>query len=379
MRVGIDLSPIVPQGTGVDTYCKELVKHLARIDSRTRYTLFVNYEDRGSFAGLLPPNFAIIPLSLRPRVVRLFFQQLELPIAAAALDIEVLHSPSFLMPFFRGRQRHFLSIHDMTFFTMPKRHTRLHRHPAFKAAVLSSIRRADLIGVPSRSTKGDILKLLPQMDPHRIKVVAYGVGEDFRAPSAEDVRSVLERLGLPERYILYVGTIEPRKNVEALIASYRRLLGDGDIAEHLVLAGQLGWSSKALVEMLDAEDLRGRVHLTGYVSANDLPSLYAGARMFVYPSLYEGFGLPPLEAMACGTPTIASLSSAMTENLQDAAVLVHPHDQTGLCAAIKRFLRDEGLCAEYRARGLARAAEFRWRKSAGETLSCYRELAATRG
>jgi alpha-1,3-rhamnosyl/mannosyltransferase len=181
---------------------------------------------------------------------------------------------------------------------------------------------------------------------------------------------------LPWPYILYVGTIEPRKNLPCLVESYRQLIAKGDIREHLILAGRQGWDYQALLAQVNSPALRGRVLLPGYVPQGDLPWLYAGARLFVYPSLQEGFGFPPLEAMACGVPTIASLSSSLAENLRGAAELVPPDDGEALTAAMRRLLEDEQLHAQYRTLGLARAAQFRWEETARQTLNCYKALAA---
>jgi glycosyltransferase involved in cell wall biosynthesis len=282
------------------------------------------------------------------------------------------------MPAYRGRQKHVLTVQDMTFFSLPDVHTRLRRSRLFRQAILQSIERADRVIVPSVVTKADILGLLPQLDADRVRVIPHGVTENFHPRQAADVKETAARLRLPSRYILHVGTIEPRKNLSHLLEAYRHLLRAGPIAEDLVLAGRLGWDYEPIMQMMEAPDLRERVHFIGYVDRDDLPRLYAGARLFVYLSLHEGFGFPPLEAMACGVPTIASLSSSLTENLRGAAELVPLADVQVLTAAMTRLLRDEELRANARERGLARAAQFRWEQTARETLQCYEELAAER-
>jgi glycosyltransferase involved in cell wall biosynthesis len=375
VKVGIDLTALLPIGTGVDTYLKQLVIHLGRLDQKNQYTIFVTHEGRSILKDVLPPNFAIASYAVRPRPARLLFQQLWLPAAAAFSAIDVIHSPSFLSPFYRGRQRHLLTVHDMTFFSMPECHTRLHRSRAFRQAIVQSIRGADLVSVPSNSTKQDLLGLVPEVSASRVRIIPYGIDEDFMPADDALVQAALRRLRLPERYILYVGSIEPRKNLQHLVRSYRRLIADENIAEHLVLAGPLGWSYEPLIKQLELPELRGRVHMPGNIARHDLPWLYAGARLFVYPSLYEGFGFPPLEAMACGVPTVASSCSSLGENLHGAAKLVPANDEAALTLAINRLLRDEELRAQYRKKGLARAAEFCWRKTAQQTLNCYMELA----
>jgi glycosyltransferase involved in cell wall biosynthesis len=240
---------------------------------------------------------------------------------------------------------------------------------------VTSIRRADLVSVPSRATQRAILKFLPDISPERIRYIPAGVAEEFQPRPLCEVQRERERLRLPWPYILYVGTIEPRKNLTRLVESYRRLIARGDISEHLVLAGRPGWDYDALLAQINSPELHDRVHLIGYVTQHDLPWLYSGARLFVFPSVEEGFGFPPLEAMACGVPTVASLSSSLEENLRGAAELVRPDDTDALTAAMRRLLFDTELRAERRLSGLERAAEFCWYNTARQTLACYEALA----
>lgn len=373
MKVAIDVTALLREATGVDNYLMSLVAHLSQIDADNQYTVFVNYEDRDRLPDL-PKNFNVVSLCFRARPVRLLFQQLVLPVAARALEIDVLHSPSFFMPFYRGRQRHLVTIHDMTFFSRPDCHTFLRRSWAFRSGLLKSIRRAHLITVPSGFTQQAILNHMPDISPERIRVVPHGIGAEFRPYSADQIESRLAHLSIPRPYILYLGTIEPRKNLMQLVESYRQLVRTGGVSEYLVLAGKWGWGCERLLEQIALPELRGKVHLANYISQSDLPFLYGGARLFVYPSLDEGFGFPPLEAMACGTPTIASLSSALAENLQGGAILLLPTDVQAWTVTIRRMLSDESVRLEKREQGLKLASRFSWEKTAMQTLECYREL-----
>jgi alpha-1,3-rhamnosyl/mannosyltransferase len=357
---------------------KGLVAGLAAVDRDTDYTLFVNHEDRRLFDGALPPNFAVAPLCLRPRGVRLGFQQALLPLVATVRRLDVLHSPSFIMPMIRGTARHLLTVHDMTSFSLPGSHSALRRSALYRQAVRQSLRRADLVSVPSHFVAREILRFVPDVRPERIRVVPYGVGDEFRPRSPDDARRALAHLDLPWPYVLFVGAIQPRKNLRLLLDAYRRLIAAGDVAEHLVVAGPLGWDYPRVVSDIDSADLRGRVRLTGYVTAADLPWLYAGARVFVYPSLEEGFGFPPLEAMASGVPTVVSRSSALIENLDGAAELVPTDAPEALAAAMRRLLTDEGGRARLCELGSARAARFRWRETALRMLAGYEELGQSR-
>lgn len=374
MRIAIDLTALLPEATGVDNYLKNLVLNLGRVDERNRYRIFVNYEDRHVFQNRLPGNFSVLPLSVRPRGARLFFQQAILPFLSTVWGADVVHSPSFIMPVYQGRARHVLTVHDMTSFSLPACHIPLRRSALYRRLVRESIRRAELVLVPSHFTAQAICDLVPRLPTGRIRVIRYGIGEEFRPSRSETVQEVVTRLRLPQPYVLYVGTVEPRKNLKRLIESYRRLIASGEFPEHLVLAGRLGWGYKDLLALINAPELRGRIRVTGYIAQNDLPALYTGATLFVYPSLQEGFGFPPLEAMGCGVPTVSSRSSSLVENLQGAAELVAPDDIEALTNAMKRLLQDKSLHAKRKAQGLKRAATFRWEGTARQTLACYRAV-----
>lgn len=371
MKIAIDFTAFIPQMTGVDTYLKRLVLHLARVDQSNQYKIYHNHEDCRFFADNLPGNFSHASISVRPRLARLVSQQVMLPVAASHWKADVVHSPSFIMPYIRGSPRHVLTVHDMTSFSHPQCHIALRRSLLYRRMVLASLRRTDVVLVPSQATRQAILEFLPEIQPDRIHVTVPGIGEEFRPCDSTSVHEVVTRLRLPQPYILYVGTLEPRKNLPALVESYRRLVETGAIKEHLVLAGKLGWGYEALLKELHAPALRGKVHLAGYVDQKDLPAVYAGARLFVYPSLHEGFGFPPLEAMACGVPVISTLSSSLVENLEGAAELVTPNDITALADAIRRLLTDDTLRATRRTQGLERASRYRWDQTAKQTLNSY--------
>ncbi|NOS77591.1 MAG: glycosyltransferase family 4 protein [Nitrospira sp.] len=371
MRIAIDFTAFIPQMTGIDTYMKQLVSNLAKVDRTNQYRIYHNHEDRRIFADNLPGNFSHRSLSARPRLLRLISQQGMLPVAASGWKADVVHSPSFIMPYLRGAARHVLTVHDMTSFSHPHCHIALRRSWLYRRMVLASIRRADVVVVPSQATRQAMFEFLPDLEPDRIHVTVPGIGDEFRPCDPASVRDVVTRRMLPEPYILYVGTLEPRKNIPALVEAYRRLVEAGAIKEYLVLAGKLGWGYEALLKQISVPALRGKVHLAGYVDQKDLPAVYAGARLFVYPSLHEGFGFPPLEAMACGVPVISSRSSSLAENLEGAAELVAPDDIAGLADAMQRLLTDDTLRAKRQGQGLEQARQYRWEQTARETVKSY--------
>lgn len=372
MRVGLDLTALQRLRTGVDVFLGGLLGGLVRNPDGLEYVLFVNREDLGEFRSL-PPGFRVVAGSLRARPARLFFQQALLPLAARRLRLDVVHSPAFLMPLCRGRARHVVTVYDLTVLTHPSHHDRLHRSLAFRTALRASVARAHRICVPTEAVAGQLAALLPDA-AQRVRVVRPGLANGLGPRSAEECSALARRLGLERPYVLYVGTLEPRKNLRRLVAAFRELVAAG-APEDLVLAGRLGWDCDDLLADLDEPAIAGRVHRLGYLPQEDLAALYSGARLFVYPSLAEGFGFPPLEAMACSTPVVASREPALAENLEGSAELVDPTDTGALAAALRRVLTDAPLAARLRKHGLANAARFTWEETARATVSCYRELA----
>jgi glycosyltransferase involved in cell wall biosynthesis len=376
VKVALDATALLPQPTGVDNHLLGVVRSLAAHDRETEYTLFINVEDADRFAGL-PPNFIVRRLSIRPRVVRLAFQQAVLPAAARAGDFDVVHSPAFIAPLVHGRRRHVLTVHDMTSFSHPECHNRLRRSAAYRKLVLTSIRGADVVVAPSRSAALEIERFVPDLPADRVRVIPAGIGPEFAPQTVEQARPVLKRLGIESPFVLFVGTMEPRKGLSTLVAAYRRLVATSPDVPPLVLVGARGWGVQEMLVHASRNGLRDHLHLLGYVSASDLSVLYSSAKVCVYPSLAEGFGFPPLEAMASGTPVIASDSTSLRENLAGAAVLVPPEQPEALAHAFERLLRDDARRRELTALGFDRAAAFTWDETARLHLGLYRELAAS--
>jgi glycosyltransferase involved in cell wall biosynthesis len=375
MRVAIDLTALNANPSGIDRYLVGMVRSLAHLEKGAEFFIFINAEDRARFTGLnrLPADVHVLPCCFRPRVFRLLFQQLMQPLLLYALRIDVLHSPTFIMPIWRGRVRHVLTIHDMSSFVMPQCHPLIRRGPLYERVVRESIRRADLVTVPSSSVKADILRFLPEVDDDRIRVIACGIDDAFHPRDAAEVTPVLQRLGIPTPYVLFVGVLDPRKNLPMLIDAFADLVGSGH-PEHLVLVGDMGWSPNELLSRVSRNELRDRIHLSGYIPEADLPMIYAGAKLFVYPSLLEGFGFPPLEAMATGVPVIASDTSSLRENLTGAATLVPPGDARILAAEMRILLTEEAARTNGVKAGLKRSECYRWDRLAVDTLACYEEL-----
>jgi glycosyltransferase involved in cell wall biosynthesis len=218
-----------------------------------------------------------------------------------------------------------------------------------------------------------VLPHLPDGAGERVRVVPPGVDRSFAPAAADEVERVRQRHRLGAPYVLYVGTLEPRKNLVRLVEAFARLARAGR-PEDLVLAGRPGWGLEPLEEAIRGSGVAHRVHRLGYVDRPDLAPLLTGAEVLAYPSLEEGFGFPPLEAMACGTPVVAADGSSLAENLAGAAELVPPEDVDALAAALDRLLTDPEVRERRRRQGLERAARFTWERTAAETVACYRDL-----
>jgi glycosyltransferase involved in cell wall biosynthesis len=269
------------------------------------------------------------------------------------------------------------TIHDLTTLLYPEYHTEENIVLLDKKYRFAQ-EEADAVIAISESTRQDIVNLLG-IDPRRIRVVPYGCDARFRPLDNQAVERELLRWKLtPDSYLLYVGTIEPRKNLERLLQAFSKIRMDlPDAASRLVLAGAVGWKSKDFLAQIERLGLQSDVVLLGSLSADELPFLYSGARMLVYPSLYEGFGFPPLEAMASGTPVITSSVSSMPEVVGDSAVLINPLKVDELAAAILELASDAGKRQMLREAGLKRAAQFTWQKAALQTLEVYKDVVSS--
>jgi glycosyltransferase involved in cell wall biosynthesis len=297
---------------------------------------------------------------------------LPFPVEYFTGRVDLFHATDFVLPPTLPRTRTLLTVHDLSFVRTPEATA-----PSLKAyldvVVPRSARRADHILADSMATKTD-LQALYDLPEDKITVLLSGVDPRFRPLPFDMTMRTRYRLG--ERpYILSVGTVQPRKNYGRLIAAVARLRAQGhDVS--LVIVGGKGWLDDPIYAALDAAGMRDHVHFTGFADEADLPMLYAGALCFAFPSLYEGFGLPVLEAMACGIPVMTSNLSSLPEVAGDAAILVDPHDLDALAEALGQLIENSELRARLIAAGLARAAQFSWEQSAAQLRAVYAALLA---
>lgn len=371
MHIALTALGVRRQLFGGGTYVKNLVHTLARLAPEHHYTIYVTPENSAHFQDL-GPHVQLI-FAPRQRPLRLVWEQVWLPGELARRRVEVFHGTGFVSP----RRRvcpQVTTIHDLTFFLLPGKHTFFKRH-YFRRMIPLSAKASDLLIAVSESTKRDLVRLLG-LDPEKVKVIHLGKDERFRSlADAELQERAKQQCGVPanKKVILFVGMIEPRKNLETLLGAFARLKSlHGDYC--LVLAGAPGWGYRGVFERVRRLGLEGPVVFPGYVPEDLLPALYNAAELFVYPSLYEGFGLPVLEAMACGVPVITSNVSSLPEVAGDAAVLVDPRSEEELRQGILRLLEDGELRKQLREKGLARSRLFSWEKTARATLEVYQQL-----
>lgn len=303
--------------------------------------------------------------------LRIGWEQLILPVHARRARLDLLHGPVNVAPIFAGCPT-VVTVHDLAFLRLPGGLTS-HRRRYLTAATRVSVRRARRVIAVSGSTKRDVVELLG-VRPEHVAVIPLAADERFQPLDAAALARFRAEHGLDHPFILYVGTLEPRKNVPALLRAFAQIAGE--LPHELILVGAEGWLTAEIHATLATLRLGDRVRLTGYGDPATLPGWYGAADLFVYPSRFEGFGLPPLEAMACGTPVIVSNAASLPEVGGDAVLTVDPDEIDGLAAAIRRVLTDPALAADLRERGLARAATFSWDRTARETVRVYREALA---
>lgn len=354
MRIAIDVQAAAGQPTGIGTYASNLVEALRRLAPHHDY-LALDWERN--------------PVMRLDR--RLRWQQFELPRRARAARPDLLHVPGFDAPRFKPCPV-VLTVHDLIGRLFPATFPPAAR--LYWAHWLPwSIRWADAVIVDSARTRDDVLRLTPAV-PERLHVVPAGVSAVYRPPAdpAAARSRVARECGIDGPFLLFVGTLEPRKGLDTLVDAFADLASRHPHA--LVVAGQTGWGTGALFDRIRALGLQGRIRFVGYVPDSALADLYGTAAAFVFPSRYEGFGLPPLEAMACGAPVVCSTAASLPEVVGDAAVLVAPDDAAALAGAVEQVLASADLRQDLRSRGLRRAAAFSWDETARRTLAVYEHL-----
>jgi glycosyltransferase involved in cell wall biosynthesis len=370
MRIGIDARIVHYVRGGIPNYVLRLLTSLAQLDGDTDYCVLHSRKDR----NLPMPGSNFQPVACwTPPHNRL--ERWALGVEVARLGLDLLHATDFIPPAF-GYRRSVITVHDLTFLHYPQFLTTESRR-YYNQQIGWAVRRADHILADSYATKSDLTTLL-DVPADKVTVVHLAADPIFRPLTEAEAEQVAAQYALEPGYLLCVGTLEPRKNLPGLFQSYRLLLDTGVTTAGLVLVGSKGWLYDEIFERVEELHLNEQVHLLQGVPDGDLPGLYNAASLLVTPSFYEGFGLPALEAMACGTPVVVADRSSLPEVVGEAGLLIDPDDPDDIAQALTRVLTDELLQARMRELGLARSACFTWERAARETLAVYRAMLAGR-
>ena len=373
LQVSLDVSAVPARPAGAGRYILELATALAKLPD-CGLTLVARSDDGARWARVAP-NERVRAVAPGPRLARLLYEQARLGAILASLTappVEVHHGPHYTMPL-RSKLPCVVTVHDLTFFDHPEWHERS-KVAWFRAATRYSARHAAAIVCVSEATAERLGELLAPRCP--VVVVGHGVdGDRFAAeePGPGLDRQVLARLGLDRPYVLHVGTMEPRKGIADLVAAFERLAGDRTDLE-LVLAGGVGWGGGPVMQSIAASRAGGRIRRLGYVADGDVPALLRRASVVAYPSLEEGFGLPALEALACGAPLVTTAGTPMAEIAGDSALVVPAGQPVALAEAIEEAITAEPSVegARRRAEGLAIAGRHTWEACALGHLATYR-------
>ncbi len=356
---------------GVSHYVESLLAALGALDTDDRYTV---YTTRGLGAATLglPANFTVRP-SLLPTInprIRIPWEQFLAPPLLRLGGADVYHGVLNVVPL-ACPVPSVVTIHDLSAFLFPQTFRRINRSYTRWAIKVAARRSARILAV-SQFTKDEIVRWLG-VAPERIVVTHNAADARFAPPSAAELAAFRARASLPDQFILFLGTLEPRKNIATLLTAYAQIAATTQVP--LLIAGAKGWLYEPVLAQIERLGLGEKIRLVGYIPQEDQPLWYAAATAFVFPSLYEGFGMPPLEAMACGAPTIVSRSSSLPEVVGDAALLCDPHDPEDFADALHRVLTDAVLRDDLRRRGIERATHFSWDETARRTLQVYRTAA----
>lgn len=374
MNIAIDATSVPKDKTGVGVYLVNLITELSNVDDGNCYYIFIQSDDIDSFY-LNKSNFYFITIDsdkYRKVLLRLLWEQFILPKKLKQYDIDVLHSPHYTTPFF-SRVSKVITFHDMTFYILPKVHT-FFKRLLFKTYMKISSKIGDKILTVSKSTAKDVQKIL-NVNPDKI-CVTYNANKDIYRPinDKEKIKDICHKYEIRNDYILFVGTLEPRKNIKTLIKSFSKLIKEINTDIKLVIVGKKGWMYKEIFELVKKLGIEKEVIFTGFADLDDLPYLYNGAEMFVYPSVYEGFGIPVLEAISCGVPTITSNVSSMPEVIGEAGITVNPTNITELKNSMKKIINNDNLKENLKNLGIEQSKKFTWENCAIETLRAYKSV-----
>jgi len=372
MNILIDFTQIPLLKVGVGVYGEGLVKSIKLCEGDHCFVLV--QDDDNCLDSVASEVISIIKVKstkCRKLLYRFIMEQFYIPFLVIKYKINLIHSLHYSFPIFAMAKK-VVTIHDMIFYKYPKFHLRS-KVLYFRFFLLLASIFADKIICVSKSTKLDFVNQFDVSDD-LISVVELGVDQLFNPDISNlQIMSVKHKYGVLTDYILFIGTLEPRKNINNLILAFAKI--SYEFSElRLVVVGKKGWHYQSIFNLVEELNITNKVIFTGFVPENEKPPLLAGSRLFVYPSFYEGFGIPILESMACGTPTITSNLSSMPEVAGDAAVLINPHNINEIASAIRKLLMSKEFCKELRVKGILQASRFSWELTAKKTYTVYQAL-----
>ena len=396
MRIGIDIRPLMEgKITGVEVYTINLLQNLFKLDQKNSYLLFSNSFKPATMPNFDFPNVTIKNFRYPNKLFNFSLKFLDWPKIDRLLNgLDIFFSPRYLFTALSPDCRLVVTVHDLSFVINPEFFSLKGRLWHWLVSDKKAARIATKVIAVSDSTKNDLIKHF-RIDSKKIAVIHSGVNTQTYNPEVPDklLREAKTIYNLPDEFILYLGTIEPRKNIEGIIQAYeilRKKLSQnpspqawGDVPKGqrgrivqpaLVLAGGLGWSYKGIMEMINNSPYRASIRYLGAVEEKLKAPLYRLAKMLVFPSFYEGFGFPPLEAAACGTPVIVGMNSSFPEVMGNACLYVNPYNSVQIASAMEALLSDDKLRAELVSAGLARAKMFSWENSARELFEIFQSL-----
>ena len=374
MKIAIDATIIRKENTGTGFYIINLINGLAKIRDDNDYYIFMNKKFANEFFifNFENNNFHIINKNFKNRIFRVIWQFFLFPFELKKLKIQVLHSPNYITPLFKLGFKVIVTIHDLTFYLFPEKFT-ITKRLLFKYMLPIFIRISDKIIAVSNNTKKDILKFF-NVPENKIIVTFESYPEYYNNDNYDfDVENTLNKYKIKNKYLLFVGMIEPRKNILSILKSFKEV--DSELNLDLVIVGKKGWYYKEIEEYVSEllkTGIKNNIIFTGYVSEPELKYLYKNAYIFIYPSIYEGFGLPPLQAMVCKVPVITSKLSSLPEVVGDSAILVNPYDIKEISNAIKILYNDLNKRSELINKGIIQAKKYNSQNFAQNTLKVYK-------